>query len=932
MNHLTKIIAFGMLLFAIGFNLWLYRLEPTAMLDPNDNTFQYALVDRTNQIWNYASDHCTKNLSLVTCYMSLLVDHWVPNWAQGYNLPTYYSHVPQILIVGSYRLSNFIRSFLAVYPELAEGQGTTLQNFSLFQYYHIVIYLLLCLFPLSVFLALRVLRLPWLVAGIGALLASHLSTDGLYGLDPASFLWRGYGLSSQLFAMIPLPLALAYSWRYFNDPHQGRFGRQFLTELVSRLSNFIKNPLRAGHHLVRNGKSIYDQNKVSRTSVKNSSAGLSQLSADSLVSIKRSFLPAVFFLIATISGHLGVGIIAVMSLIPFALAPVFSFMLNRSNENVLLSHGDIAKNQNVFLQQCINVAIQQLKKLFLLAGTTIFFLSYWIIPVLLNDNYHNISFWDPPWKFNSYGAKEIMIRLFNGDLFDFGRLPILTFLGISGVFACLSPKKESREQYLVSREKEKNVMAHFLNTEFQILSPFALLFVFWLLLYFGRGTWGGLIDLIPGMKEFHLSRFIVGLHAAGLFLIPIGLWWLAEKVARLTLQLCSIFISHMPKNVSSIFNSFIRLFVYSLICLLIIVPVYSQTIRYNDLNNTLIREANANYAKVKTDTDLLITELKTRMINSPGRVYFGRGGNWGKDFKVAETPYYIHFSTYGIPTVLWLPQTWSPNSDIEQYFTEENQSHYDLFGIRYVVTPPAVKPLSFWKFIKETASWKLYEVASPTPGVKGIRTSGVNISGYITTGIRPAIVSSDKRSYANVIRLWIQTDKTHEIGLYPEFTFAKDYPRKTGLPNFRMLNEATYQIPDDSIHNLFREPPLYLPPGATSSGTLVPFNTPTILSQSMESDMAYKAKVRVPDPCTECIVVLKQSGNPNWKVTIDGKEVDHFNVFPVFVAVSVPPGDHDIIFSYEPSKLKIFLLLLSVTVAFLLVVIKLASPAHGEAS
>ena len=116
-------------------------MEPTATIDPNDNAFQFALVDRTNQIWDFADKNCPINLSLVTCHLSLLIDHWVPNWAEGYNLPFYYSHVPQIIIVGSWRL---LHSFIG-----------------LFTSYHWVIYLLLCFFPLSVF-ALRIIDLPWL--------------------------------------------------------------------------------------------------------------------------------------------------------------------------------------------------------------------------------------------------------------------------------------------------------------------------------------------------------------------------------------------------------------------------------------------------------------------------------------------------------------------------------------------------------------------------------------------------------------------------------------------------------------------------------------------------------------------------------------------------------------------------------------------------
>ena len=153
MKHIEKLLGVVMLLFAVGFNLWLYRIEPTATIDPNDNAFQFALVDRTNQVWDFASKKCSIN---TLCFTAYLVDHWVPNWAEGYNLPFYYSHVPQILIVSSYRLF-----------------GTSI---SLFTYYHWIIYLLLSLFPLSVFLSLRLIRLPWLAAGFGALLASPLST------------------------------------------------------------------------------------------------------------------------------------------------------------------------------------------------------------------------------------------------------------------------------------------------------------------------------------------------------------------------------------------------------------------------------------------------------------------------------------------------------------------------------------------------------------------------------------------------------------------------------------------------------------------------------------------------------------------------------------------------------------------------------------
>ncbi len=819
MKNIEKYMALCMLLFAIVFNLWIYRLEPTAKTDPNDNTFQFALVDRTNQIWDFALKNCSsqkegshpawgwKDAILPFCHLSSLADHWVPNWAEGYNLPYYYSHLPQIAIVASWKLFSIISQYLNI-------------SISLFQYYHVIIYLLLSFFPLSVFVALRVIRLPWLTAGFGALIATHVSTDGLYGLDPPSFLWRGYGLSSQLFAMISLPLAIAYAWRFF-------------------------------------------QNNESRI-----------------------MLP-VFFLAATTTGHLGIGIIAFLSVGIFTLSQILATCFI-SLKNPLKSSTCINS-----VNDRKNILIEQSKKLLMLYGGVLLLLGYWIIPALLDNNFHNISVWDPIWKFNSYGAGEILKNLFNGDLFDFGRLPILTLLTFIGFFAALG-KDAGRHAFLrlatlfgiradrgngerLGRDTQNAVptSAYF---------PFAFLFIFWLLMYFGRTTWGGLIDLVPGIKEFHLSRFIVGVQLAGLFLAPIGI----NELLKLGTKCLGLL--KLPYKLS-----------FVVLVGFVVLSVYPQTIRYASHNDVLIRQANDNYQKVESDVDELLQTLHALQASQPGRVFAGRGGSWGRDFRVAETPYYLHLSTYGIPTVLWLPQTWSPNSDTEQYFSENRPEDYVLYNIRYVVTPngepasPAgrlVEPQPFWKPLKESPSWKLYEVTNVIP------------AGYITTGVRPAIVSSSKENFLNVVRLWIQSDFPKQ-GLYPQLTFNKDFPRNTGLPNFRMLDEVTYKVPDGSMHNLFSEIPNYQLPSASSQ-------LPVIISQESTQDMIFKAKVEVKENCKECIIILKQTFHPSWRVTIDAKRVKPFTVFPFFTAIEIREGTHDVVFSYQHFLLKQALLLISI--------------------
>ena len=121
-----------------------------------------------------------------------------------------------------------------------------------------------------------------------------------------------------------------------------------------------------------------------------------------------------------------------------------------------------------------------------------------------------------------------------------------------------------------------------------------------------------------------------------------------------------------------------------------------------------------------------------------------------------------------------------------------------------------------------------------------------------------------------------------------------------------MLDEVTYKVPDGSTHNLFSEVPSYML-------SVDSYQLPKILSQESDSDMVFKAKVEVKEDCKECIVILKQTFHPSWRATIDGKPVEPITAFPSFTAVKLESaGTHEVIFSYQPSGIKIALLIVSV--------------------
>lgn len=829
-----KIVAIIFLLFAIIYNLWLYRLEPTAKIDPNDNPFQYALVHRTNQIWDFAVEECPKNPLFPLCVAGYLVDHPVPNWAQGYSLPYYYSHIPQISIVASYKLLSVTRLLpVIIQPITHQVIPTGSYQTDLFAYYHVVIYLLLCIFPLSVFMALRVLRLPWIAIGLGALLSTHISTDGLYGLDPSSFLWRGYGLSSQLFSMIWIPMAIAFSLRFF----QSNMHQPLSFSHILKFKELIKHTL--------------------------------------LLFRSRFFLPAVLFLTLSTMGHLGLGLITMLSVGVLSISPTLMRVFEKQHRS-----------------EIITAFIDQLYKLFLISGSSILVLSYWIIPVFLHDGYHNISFWDPVWKFNSYGWKDVVTLFLDGDLFDFGRFPVFSILLIIGGFAVFFLSKRFFQQTSLVRETSDTVKN-------QLFVPLSFLFLFWFVMFFGRTTWGGIIDLIPGMKEFHQSRFIVGLHVASFFLIPFGFLWLVEQIQTIFQKAITLIqtsaqlmteevTKDTPKNSSSERNNPLLFSILSIICAVgIVIISYPQTYRYSQHNDFLIKRGNDSFVRQNADMETLISTLRSL---PPGRVFTGRGGGWGKNLEIAETTYFIHLSTYGIPVILWLPETWSPNSDVEQFFIEDWYEHYDLMNVRYVVTTKDIEAKPFWKKINETPSWDLYEAST---------------SGYFTTGSQAAVVYTQKQHFINVVRLWMQSDNVKKK-IYPQLTYNYNEMVQSPYPAFSMVDEATYKLRDNSEFSLFQTNPTYEAPEVSV----------TISGEEINTDVVFKTSVTTGDTCKTCLVILKQTFHPNWKAYINGKKAETITVFPFYIGVPLPSNTQATIeIRYEPSRLKIFLLVIGIVSA-----------------
>ncbi len=827
MKKLTNIISIILLIIIVGFNMWLNYPELNILADPNDNIFQYSLVHRTNWVWqNYG---CPLSLSC----LPNLIDHVVPTWAEGYPLPYYYSHIPQILIVSSYHL--LIHPLSTLFTS----------DYTLYQYYNLTKYLLLTLFPIPVFLALRLAGFSPIVAALGAFFSSNFSTDGLYGIDPPSYLWRGYGLTSQLYSIFFMPMAIAYTYKALKNINGGKDKKDSVAK-----------------DAVNNRNTVQEQSQNQKTLP--SLLTLRGL-ADRL-SISNYTLWAIIFQILAVAGHLGIGIISLMSTIPFMF---FDF--------------DI---KHIWVRA---------KKLFWVYVVIFIALSYWIIPVLIGDKYHMISFWDPIWKFNSFGWYEVVNQFLTGQIFDWQRaFPIITAIVAVGFFALLA------------------------NLEYL---PFALLFAFFMILYFGKTTWG-FLDIMPGMSDFHQERFIVGVHIAALFLIPAGLYLILilmkkiiDKAGDKTVYAIGIFKSLQnlkPQRPSSgqfilkpkvkntfktdLYPKFIvyqNVIFYILAMLFILCISYYtslETLKYAKLNNRWIGEANSAYLYDVNNFNNLSDYLK----NQPsGRVYAGRPGNWGHDFKLGSTQMYMLFGVHGLDMSQFLPETWSPLSENEQDFDERVAADYDLLDIRYIVAPKNEGFTDQAKMVKQFGPFELYEV--PTTGWFDVVSS-------------PMLVKTSKTNFINIVHMWHRSyPKTWNM--YPLISVENNpvIPPDTKRI-ITMTDEVSYKENNNGKnYNIFADFPFVFPE-ATVSGKIVQENI---------NKQTYAATIDVPQNCQSCFIMFKMSYHPDWTVKVDGMPAQKFAVFPFYLATPATPGTHIVEFTYEPNRLKIMLLLSEITIFIL---------------
>ncbi len=584
-------------------------------------------------------------------------------------------------------------------------------------------YLLLCIFPVSIYWSMRLYGFTSLPAAISGLVASLLATNGLYGFDLMSYVWRGYGMYTQLWGMVLMPLALALCYK-----------------------------------TIKNGSGIFW---------------------------------TVLLLGATLLVHLVYGYITFLSLVILAFIPIWGWQSSETGTN-----------SNLW---------PRIWRLSLLTILVILVTAYFIFPFISDSPYMNRSIWEEQGKYDAYGYQWTLSALVRGELFDYGRFPSLTLLAGFGLLFSLYHWREEHHRIPV------------------------ILFGLWLLLYFGRPTWGVLLDLLPFSRDLHFHRLIAGVHLGGIMFIGLGLeaiWKLAGS--RNTIQ---------------------QLGIAAILIAALLYPVYKERISFLVENAVFMEESQAAYASELEDISRLIETLQQ---SSPGRVYAGLRGNWGKDYKVGAVPVSAIINAAGFDTVGYLYHALSLNSDIMVLFDESRPEQYNLFNIRYIVAPSDRIFPEFVQPIGEFGRHHLYKMT--------------------TTGYFDLIGSSEaftgtKTDFYEAASYWLGSDLPR-VKQHPTIFFEKDFDDSELTSS---LSQARDVIP---VVSCDLEPP---------RGHLI---------SEVVARNAYSAKIEVE---RESYLLLKTTYHPNWHATIDGIEAETVMLMPSFVGVKVLPGNHTVRLEYKPS-------------------------------
>jgi hypothetical protein len=280
----------------------------------------------------------------------------------------------------------------------------------------------------------------------------------------------------------------------------------------------------------------------------------------------------------------------------------------------------------------------------------------------------------PPDTFwlDSYGARQVLQWLVSGELFDAGRLPVLTVLAAVGVLVAV--RRIGREP------ASRAVLALSLVS---------------LVLFFGRPTLGPLVDLLPARDDLYLHRMIVGVHLGGVLLAGIGLAGIG-RVLLGALQRANGSIVRKPRATTLAMVAAMAV---------LLIPAWTQVRRAALDGQQWMSDQRAAEDADGADFAALVERADRE---GGGRVYAGTSSGWGRDQRVGYVPGAIELLNLDAPGIGFTGRMSALTEPSEARFDDTNASHYELFGVRWALLPDDRPPPPNGRLVEGRGRYRLY--------------------------------------------------------------------------------------------------------------------------------------------------------------------------------------------------------------------------------
>ena len=368
---------------------------------------------------------------------------------------------------------------------------------------------------------------------------------------------------------------------------------------------------------------------------------------------RRYLFGAVFFLAATIAFHFLMAYLAALVLVVMVLLKPSQFLTRLGRAAIV--------------------------------GSCALLASLWVtIPLLVDAKWTALNEFQVGTTIDdSYGAPKILHWLVTGQIYDYGRHPIVTALVAVGLVACgLRFRVDERARLLVA------------------------VWVLSLLLYFGRPTLGFVLDRLPGSRDLLFQRFIAGVHLSGLFLAAVGVVFLAQLALRGARAIDASWVSKAERHRWAAGTAAV---LAAAALIVVLLPAWTE-VRTYDANNTawITYQRDVDSTQGVQVNALLALAAK----EGGGRVYAGMPSNWGHHFFVGGVQAYIYMENTNVDAVGFTLRGFGLMTDPEAWFDQDNPGDYSVLGIRYLLLPKGMQPPVPATLLTESGDYTLWTVPS----------------------------------------------------------------------------------------------------------------------------------------------------------------------------------------------------------------------------